>query len=639
MSPNSKSMPPPDSAADATLSVPVSADCSVEDCERQIRRILDSPIIAGSKRLCEFISFSTRAAMDGRLEMDQYEVAAGVLHRSDDFNPLDDASVRKLASLVRARLEKYYQELGSTDPILVSLPRRSYVLRFRVNEAVVPASSGASPAAVPEREREESSSPPLAHSPTPVESSADSTVTAPPQSEDSINGVPRAQPDGRTGDASVPASQGSRRTNPRTKWTAGLAISAILAGIAIYQGSLSLWTRPSATATSSADTEADEFRIVSRMGDMRGNGDEFSPGSVLMGPAMDMDGDATVRMQFLPESAAQHGGLIVAQDADNYVRFGSHFKVRSMLEFGHEVNGVYSMPESSYQFDPLGQSGLPLWLSIRKQGANFTAFSSHDGQHWERFDSMQSLGRALTNPVAGIYALNGLTNSREVTARFRDLGVGLRFHHRANGPVNAKDFPGWSVSAGCKETDLLSVRGEALEFRFPDDKLCSHEFERAWEAPAGQPWYIEAYLDFQAINGSSAGIVVKTEKGRVRLVRRDLNGGSIMLERDVDRDARMPDFPGAPPIYLRLTAQDGYLTGGFSRDGRNYETIPARIPLAELGPIRGYGLEAALSHWLPIGRRPPARLISIEQGVLALKPLPSSAALKETAKGVPVSAR
>lgn len=621
------------------LALPIAAECGIEDCEQQIRRILDSPIFSGSKRLCEFISFSTRAAMDGRIEMDQYEVAAEVLHRSENFNPLDDASVRKLASLVRARLEEYYQELGSMDPILVSLPRRSYVLRFRVNEAVERAASEAEPAAGLEGESGELRSASPAHCDTPVESNGDSATATPPESEDSMGDVPQAQPDGRISSASLPESQGSRWTNPRTKWTAGLAIISMLAGAAIYQGSLNLWARPPAAATSSADASTDEFQIVSRMGDMRDDDDAFLPGSVLMGPAMDVDGDATVRMQFLPESAAQHGGLIVAQDADNYVRFGSHFKVRSMLEFGHERNGAYSMPESSYEFDPLGQSGLPIWLSIRKQAEKFTAFSSHDGQYWERFASVQSLDRPLTNPFAGIYAMNGLTNSPEVTAHFRDLGAGLRFHHRTEGPIRAEDFPGWSIGMDCKEPGLIAVRGQALELQFPSDKLCTNVFERNWEAPAGQPWYIEAYLDFQAINGSSAGIVVKAEKGRVRLVRRDLNGASIMLERNVDRDTRMPDFPGAPPIYLRLAAQDGYLTGSFSRDGQNYETIPARIPLEELGPIRGYGLEAALSHWLPIGRRPPVRLISIEQGMLALKPMPSSATPKESMKGVPVSAK
>lgn len=617
MRPDSNPPLPPDPSASALLALPISPDCSIEDCEQQIRRILDSPLFSGSKRLSEFVSFSARAAMEGRTEIDQYEVASEVLNRAEDFNPLDDASVRKLASQVRAKLEEYFQEQGVTDPVLVSLPRRSYVLRFRANADAEPPASEAESGEAQELE----SRVPPAHPQAPAEDSADLSSTSRSQSEDLLGGEPTVKPDGQAIDSFLPASQSSRRARPGSLWIIGLALVAMLAGAAIYQGLLSLWARSLATSTAIADAKPGEFQIVSQTGDLRGEGGEFAQGAALLGPAMDLDGDASVRMQFLPEVAAQHGGLMIVQDADNYVRFGSHFKVRSMLEFGHEVNGVYSMPESSYEFDPLAQSGLPLWLSIRKQAEKFTAFSSRDGHHWERFDSEQSLNPPLTNPVAGLYAFNGLTNSPEVTARFRDLAVGLRFHHRPEGQVLPKDFPGWKIRTGCKDPNLIGVWDRALELRFPDDELCINGFERSWEPPAGRPWYVEVQLDFQAINGSSAGIVLEAEHGTVRLVRRDLNGASIMLERNLDRDVHMPDFPGAPPIYLRLSAQDGYMTGSFSRDGQQYELIPTRIPLDELGHIRSYGLEASLSHWLQVGRRPPARLISIEHGLLALEPM------------------
>ena len=639
MMPDSNPSLPPDPSASALLALPVSPDCSIEDCEQQVRRILDSPLFSGSRRLSEFLSFSTRAAMDGRTEIDQYEVAAEVLNRAEDFNPLDDASVRKLASQVRAKLEEYYQGEGATDPILVSLPRRSYVLRFRANADAQPPASEAVLAEDLEHEGRIPLAHPTAQPPAPVEDSADLALTSRSQSEDSPGGDPTVKPHGQVSDSFLPTSQGSQWARPGGLWIIGLVMIAMLAGAAIYQGLLSLWAQFPAAVTANADAKPGEFQILSQTGDLRGEGGEFSQGAALLGPAMDIDGDASVRMQFLPEIAAQHGGLMIVQDADNYVRFGSHFKVRSMLEFGHEVNGVYSMPESSYEFDPLAQSGLPLWLSIRKQAAKFTAFSSRDGHHWERIDSEQSLDPPLTNPVAGLYAFNGLTNSPELTARFRDLGVGLRFHHRPEGPVQPKDFPGWRIRTGCKDPNLISVRDRALELQFPDDKLCTNVFERSWEAPAGRPWYIEAYLNFQAINGSSAGIVLEAENSTVRLVRRDLNGASIMLERNLDRDVHMPDFPGAPPIYLRLTAQDGYLTGSFSRDGEHYRSTPTRIPLAELGSIRSYGLEAGLSHWLQVGRRPPARLISIEHGLLALEPMKPQPAPQENSAGVAVSGR
>ncbi|MCC7343048.1 MAG: hypothetical protein IT170_18340 [Bryobacterales bacterium] len=614
-------MPVPDSSADAILALPVPPDRGIEDCERQVRRILDSPLFSGSKRLSEFVAFSAHAAMEGRTEIDQYEVAAKVLNRADDFSPLDDASVRKLASQVRSKLEEYFQEQGADDPILVSLPKRSYVLRFRVNDAVAPSTPETLSTEESEIDIAEAQLNSPANLPAPVDAGADRPDKAQVRPEDSDREKTAGEGERRANEPLPTSDRVSRRTNPGGVWVAGMAILAMLAGAGIYQGILSLRPRFVADAPASVDESSGKFQIVTQTGDLRGAGGEFAPGAVLVGPKMDLDGDATVRMQFLPEHAGQHGGLMIAQDADNYVRFGSHFKVRSMLEFGHEMKGVYSMTESRFRFDPYGQSGLPLWLTIRKEGEKFTAFRSHDRQHWEPYESVQSLSQPLTHPVASLYAFNGLTENPHVTAQFRNFGVGLQFHHRPEGPIRAGEFPGWNTQAGCDESNLISVREQALEFRFPDDKICTNEFSRNWEAPSGEPWYVEVHIDFQALNGNSAGIVVKAEKGRVRLVRRDLNGASIMLERDLDRDVHVRDFPGAPPIFLRLTARDGYLTGSFSRDGEEYTEISTRIPLKELGQIRSYGLEAALSHWMQPGSRPPIRLLSIEHGLLALKPM------------------
>jgi hypothetical protein len=148
---------------------------------------------------------------------------------------------------------------------------------------------------------------------------------------------------------------------------------------------------------------------------------------------------------------------------------------------------------------------------------------------------------------------------------------------------------------------------------------------REWSTAPSEPFFVTAHLDFQAIDGSSAGVYLQGSKSTVRLVRRDLDGASIMLERSVDRDVRVPDFPGSPPIFLRLEVRDGSVSGSFSRDGNQYERLGATIPLSDVGEIRGYGVEAILSHWLRPGRRPPARWIAIEEGRLRWDAVPTGA--------------
>src|SRR5438874_7320985 len=89
---------------------------------RQLERILASPEFASSHQLREFLAYVSQAAFDGRQHLDQECIAREVLRRGSDFNPLDDASVRRLATLTRQRLERYYISAGADDPICVTLP-------------------------------------------------------------------------------------------------------------------------------------------------------------------------------------------------------------------------------------------------------------------------------------------------------------------------------------------------------------------------------------------------------------------------------------------------------------------------------------------------------------------------------------
>ncbi len=82
---------------------------------------------AARKQLGEFLQYVSEAAFQCRTHLDQVEIAEHVLHRSRDFNPIDDASVRKLASLTRHGLEAYYAGTGQHDSIAVELPVRSYI--------------------------------------------------------------------------------------------------------------------------------------------------------------------------------------------------------------------------------------------------------------------------------------------------------------------------------------------------------------------------------------------------------------------------------------------------------------------------------------------------------------------------------
>src|SRR5262245_45949873 len=106
----------------------------IDSYRRQVDKVVSSPEFSGSRQIRDFFLFASEAALSGQEHLEQEKIAMGVLHRGSDFNPVDDASVRRIASLTRQRLEKYYSGTGAHDSVLVTLPLRSYVPQFRVRD-------------------------------------------------------------------------------------------------------------------------------------------------------------------------------------------------------------------------------------------------------------------------------------------------------------------------------------------------------------------------------------------------------------------------------------------------------------------------------------------------------------------------
>ena len=67
--------------------------------------------------------------------MKEYQIATEVFGRSAGFDPQADSTVRVQAGRLRVKLAEYYATEGIDDPIIVELPKGSYVLSFRTRTA------------------------------------------------------------------------------------------------------------------------------------------------------------------------------------------------------------------------------------------------------------------------------------------------------------------------------------------------------------------------------------------------------------------------------------------------------------------------------------------------------------------------
>ena len=101
----------------------------------QVARILASPEFVKSHQLGRFLEFVVEETLAGRGDqIKQYTVAVKAFGRPAHFDPRADPIVRIEARRLRRSLNRYYQQYGAADPIIIDIPTGAYVPRFRWNE-------------------------------------------------------------------------------------------------------------------------------------------------------------------------------------------------------------------------------------------------------------------------------------------------------------------------------------------------------------------------------------------------------------------------------------------------------------------------------------------------------------------------
>jgi len=97
----------------------------------QLERILNSAQLASSPSLSRFLRYIVEETLAGRSqEIREYTLGVHVFDRGQDFNPRLDPIVRVQARNLRARMAKYYEGTGADDPIVIDLPKGTYVPLF-----------------------------------------------------------------------------------------------------------------------------------------------------------------------------------------------------------------------------------------------------------------------------------------------------------------------------------------------------------------------------------------------------------------------------------------------------------------------------------------------------------------------------
>src|SRR5215510_6707190 len=97
----------------------------------QLGKILSSALFVNSPRMSRFLKFVVEMALEGNGEkIKEYVVAIEVFEKADDYDPQVDSTVRTEASKLRSRLTRYYATDGRDDPLVITIPKGSYVPKF-----------------------------------------------------------------------------------------------------------------------------------------------------------------------------------------------------------------------------------------------------------------------------------------------------------------------------------------------------------------------------------------------------------------------------------------------------------------------------------------------------------------------------
>ena len=96
-----------------------------------VKRVVSSQTFAGSQPLQDFLLYISEKALLGLAsEIKEQTVGSEVLRRSADFDAASDNIVRVRARQLRQKLTQYFDNEGSSEPVVITIPRGGYVPVF-----------------------------------------------------------------------------------------------------------------------------------------------------------------------------------------------------------------------------------------------------------------------------------------------------------------------------------------------------------------------------------------------------------------------------------------------------------------------------------------------------------------------------
>jgi TolB-like protein len=111
----------------------------IESIRAQLGKILTSQGFCHSDRMSRFLRLAVEKTIQGQGDqLKEYLIGTEVFDRNHCYDPRIDPIVRVEARRLRSKLKHYYEGEGYDDPLLIHLPKGSYVPIFERREPIIP---------------------------------------------------------------------------------------------------------------------------------------------------------------------------------------------------------------------------------------------------------------------------------------------------------------------------------------------------------------------------------------------------------------------------------------------------------------------------------------------------------------------
>lgn len=102
--------------------------------QAQLTRIVDSRQFRNAPRLSRFLTFVVEQSLAGRSDqLKGYTIGLEVFDKDEDFDPQTDTIVRVQARALRQKLDHYYRQDGTNDPVHIVIAKGGYQPEFYLN--------------------------------------------------------------------------------------------------------------------------------------------------------------------------------------------------------------------------------------------------------------------------------------------------------------------------------------------------------------------------------------------------------------------------------------------------------------------------------------------------------------------------